>query len=119
MVGSVTTMRRRLIALAAAYAIALQAVVAGFAALAAAGTAVPGLCTSSAPQKQPRRDSGHAACIACPTSCCDSGLSGAPPAAPAATVRLPSIDRNARRLTVIEARATPHNRPPTRAPPAA
>ena len=49
MVGAVTTMRRRLIALAAAYAIALQAVVAGFAALAAAGTAVPGLCTSSCP----------------------------------------------------------------------
>jgi hypothetical protein len=119
MVGAVTTMRRRLIALAAAYAIALQAVVAGFAALAAAGTAVPGLCTSSAPQEQPRRDSGHAACIACPTSCCDSGLSGAPPAAAAAPVPRPSIDRNARRLTGVEARATPRARPPTRAPPAA
>jgi hypothetical protein len=119
MVGAVTTMRRRLIALAAAYAIALQAVVAGFAALAAAGTAVPGLCTSSAPREQPGRDSGHTACIACPASCCDGGPSGAPPAAAAAPVPRSSVDRNALRLTRIEARATTRNRPPTRAPPAA
>jgi hypothetical protein len=121
MVGAVTTMRRRLIALTAAYAIALQAVVASFAALAAAGTAVPGLCTSSAPREQPERDSGHAiACIACPASCCDGGLFGAPPTgveAPAPRVR---TDRtNTHGHPQIAARETAHSRPPSRAPPAA
>jgi hypothetical protein len=120
MVGAVTTMRRRLIALAAAYAIALQAVVAGFAAFAAAGTAVPGLCTSSVPREQPGHDSGHViACIACPACCSDGGLSGAPPAGAEAPAPRAVSDRAAHGLPKLEARVTPRNRPPTRAPPAA
>ena len=119
MVGAVTTMRRRLIALAAAYAIALQAVLASFAALAAAGAAVPGLCTSSAPQEQPGRHSGHAAlCIACPACCGDGRL-------PACLLRATKRRRRVPRPTVtplgrrLEAPATPRDRPPSRAPPAA
>jgi hypothetical protein len=118
MVGAVTTMRRRLIALAAAYAIALQAVVASFAALAATGTVVPGLCTSSAPQEQPRGDSGHAvACIACAACCSAGGLSGMPPA----SVELPALrataDRGAHAQPRVMVPARPRNLPPSRAPP--
>jgi hypothetical protein len=119
MVGTVTTMRRRLIALAAAYAIALQAVVASFAALAAAGTAVPGLCTS-APREQPRHDTGHAtACIACPVHCNNGGLSGAPPAGVEMSAPRVATDRGAYALPQIEARGTARDRPPSRAPPVA
>jgi hypothetical protein len=120
MVGAVTTMRRRLIALAAAYAIALQAVLTSFAALAAAGAAVPGLCTSSAPQEQPARHSGHTAlCIACSACSGDGRLSGIPPAGVEVQAPLAAADRNTLRPAEFDIRATPRNRPPTRAPPAA
>jgi hypothetical protein len=120
MVGAVTTMRRRLIALAAAYAIALQAVLVSFAALAAAGTAVPGLCTSSAPQEQPGRDTGHGAlCIACPACCSDGRLSGMPPAGVEISPPPVAPDRGIHRPAALEVRVTPHSRPPPRAPPAA
>jgi hypothetical protein len=119
MVGAVTTMRRRLIALAAAYAIALQAVVASFAALAAAGTAMPGLCTST-PRDQPSRDSGHAvACIACPACCSDGGLSAPPPAGVEVPAPRATADRGVLGLPQFAARETARNRPPARAPPAA
>jgi hypothetical protein len=118
MVDAVTAIRRRLIALAAAYAIALQAVVAGFAALAAAGTAVPGLCTSSAPQEQPGRDTGHAiACIACPASCCDGGLYGAPPTGVAIPAPRSAFNRGEHKLLQLAARVTSRDRPPSRGPP--
>ena len=85
MVDAVTMMRRRLIALTAAYAIALQAVLASFAALAAVGTGLPGLCTSSAPQEQPARHTGHTAlCVACPACCGD----GRPPGRPSAGIEV-------------------------------
>jgi hypothetical protein len=116
MVGAVTTM----LALAAAYAIALQTVVAGFAALAAAETAAPGLCTSSVPGEQPGRDSGRAvACIACPACCSDGGLSGASPTGIEVPAPRAVSDRGAHGLPKLEARVTPRDRPPTRAPPAA
>jgi hypothetical protein len=120
MVGAVTTTRRRLIALAAAYAIALQAVMASFAALAAAGIAVPGLCTSSAPREQPGHHSGHAAaCIACPACCSDGGLSGAPPAGVEVPALSAAADRGTRGLPQVEAQTLPRNLPPSRAPPPA
>jgi hypothetical protein len=120
MVGAVITMRRRLIALAAAYAIALQAVLVSFAALAAAGTAVPGLCTSSVPQEQPGRDTGHAAlCIACPACCGDGRLSGVPPASVEVSLPPTAADRGTHRPAALEVRATTRSRPPSRAPPAA
>src|ERR1700722_2316078 len=82
MVGAVTVMRRRLIALAAAYAIALQAVLASFVAFAATGAALPGRCTSAGPRGQRPRPAGHpAVCFACPACCGDGRLSGVFPAA--------------------------------------
>jgi hypothetical protein len=120
MVGAVTTMRRRLIALAAAYAIALQAVVAGFAVLAAAGVAMPGLCTSSVPREQPGRDAGHGlACVACPAHCGEGGPAGALPAAVEAPVSHTASERGVRGLPQLAVQATPRERPPSRAPPAA
>jgi hypothetical protein len=120
MVGAVITMRRRLIALAAAYAIALQAVLVSFAALAAAGTAVPGLCTSSVPQERPGRDTGHAAlCIACPACCGDGRLSGVPPAGVEVSLPPTAADRGTHWPAALEVRATKRSRPPSRAPPAA
>jgi hypothetical protein len=119
MVAAVTTMRRRLIALTAAYAIALQAVVASFAALAAAGAAVPGLCTS-APREQPGHDTGHAtACIACPACCSDGAPCGAPPAGVEVPAPRATADRGAPALPQLVAWGTARNRPPSRAPPMA
>jgi len=120
MVVAVTMMRRRLIALAAAYAIALQAVLASFAALAAAGTAVPGLCTSSAPQEQPGRHAGHTAlCLACQVCSGDGKLSGVPPAGVEVLAPLAMADRGTLRPEAREVPVTPRNRPPSRGPPAA
>jgi hypothetical protein len=113
-------MRRRLIALLAAYAIALQAVLASFAALAAPGTAVPGLCTSSVPQEQPARHTGHTAlCIACPACCGDGRLSGVPPAGVEVPAPSAAADRGTDRPVEFDVQATPCIRPPSRAPPAA
>jgi hypothetical protein len=103
--------------LAAAYAIALQAVVAGFAVLSAVGQ-IPGLCTSGAPQA-PGSDHGRAApCIACPLTCGDGGLPGvapvgvaAPPPAAAGLV--------GHRMLRLAVRSAPRNLPPSRAPPSA
>ncbi len=119
MVGAVTVMPRRLIALAAAYAIALQAVLASFAALAAAGTAVPGLCTSSVPQEQPGRHTGHTAlCLAC-HACCGDGRLGVPPAGIEVPAPRAVADRATPRPEARDVPATPCNRPPSRGPPAA
>ena len=120
MVGAVTMMPRRLIALAAAYAIALQAALASFAALAAAGAAVPGLCTSSMPQEQPARHTGHTAlCLACQACCGDGRLSGVPPAGVEVPAPLAVADPAAPRLEAHDVATTPRNRPPSRGPPAA
>jgi hypothetical protein len=120
MVGAVITMRRRLTALAAAYAIALQAVLASFAALAAAGTAEPpGLCTSAGAQEQPGRPTGHTSrCIACLACCGDGRLSALPPAAVELPAPRAAADRDALQPPAHDARATPRDRPPPRAPPA-
>ena len=120
MVGAVTMMPRRLIALAAAYAIALQAVLASFAALAAAGTAVPGLCTSSAPQEQPGGHTGHTSlCLACHACCGDGRLSGVPPAGIEVPAPGAVADRAIPRPEARDVPVTPRNRPPSRGPPAA
>jgi hypothetical protein len=121
MVGAVTVMPRRLIALAAAYAIALQAVLVSFAALAAAGAAVPGLCTSTVPQEQPGRHTGHTAlCLAC-HACCDDGDGrlGVPPAGVAVPAPHAVADRVTPRPEAHDVPTTPRNRPPSRGPPAA
>jgi hypothetical protein len=118
MVATVTRIIcRRLIALAAAYAVALQAVVAGFAVLSAVGQ-MPGLCASGAPEA-PGSDRGHAVpCIACPVTCSDGGLPGAAPAGVAAPPRAAAVRIGHRMLRLAE-RSAPRNLPPSRAPPSA
>jgi hypothetical protein len=117
MVGPVTMMPRRLIALAAAYAIALQAVL-SFAAL-AAGAAVPGLCTSTVPQEQPGRDTGHTAlCLAC-HACCGDGRLGVPPASVEVPAPRALADRATPRPEALDVPGTPRDRPPSRGPPVA
>jgi hypothetical protein len=109
-------MRRRLIALAAAYAVALQAVVASFAVFAAVG-AVPALCASGA-SGTPGSDDGHAApCVACPAVC--GGLPGVAPAGVSALARHAAAVRFGHRMLRLAERSAPRNLPPSRAPPAA
>jgi hypothetical protein len=111
-------MRRRLIALAAAYAVALQAVLASFAVLSAAG-AVPGLCASGAPQT-PVPDPGNAqACIGCPASCGDGGPSGLTPAGASVMAFRAAVNRVEHGTLRLAERSAPRNLPPSRAPPAA
>jgi hypothetical protein len=119
MVAAMTsTMRRRLIALAAAYAVALQAVLASFAVLSAAG-AVPGLCASSAAET-PGSDPGYAApCVACPAYCGNGGLPGVPPACASVLARDAGADRIEHPMLRLGERSAPRNLPPSRAPPMA
>jgi hypothetical protein len=120
MFDAVTMMRRRLIALTAAYAIALQAVLASLAALAAVGTGLPGLCTSSAPQEQPARHTGHTAlCVACPACCGDGRPPGLPSAGIEVQAPLAAADRGTQGTAAPEVRVSPRNRPPSRGPPTA
>jgi hypothetical protein len=112
------TIRRRLIALAAAYAIALQAVVASFTVVSAVG-AVPGLCTSGAPQT-PGPDPGHAQpCIACPAFCGDGGPPGVAAAGVSTVARRAAAVRVEHGMRRLAERSAPRNLPPSRAPPAA
>jgi hypothetical protein len=111
-------MHRRLIAVVAAYSVALQAVLASFAAVPAAG-AMPGLCASGA-APQPGSDPGHAfACIACTVFCGDGGLSGVAPAGIAGAERGSAAVRIAHPTLHLAERSAPRNLPPSRAPPAA
>jgi hypothetical protein len=111
-------MHRRLIAVVAAYAVALQAVLAGFAVVSAAG-AMPGLCASGAPP-QPGSDSEHAfACIACTAFCGDDGLAGVAPAGIADALRRGAAVRIAHPTLHLAERSAPRNLPPSRAPPVA
>jgi len=115
-VDFVTTFsRRRLIALVAAYAIALQAVLPGFVALAMAGWAGPGICASASHGAPP--GSPHSDCGSC-TLLCGGGaalaavapslLVLAPPSTPSPHLAQRAAPRTAQRLL-----------PPSRAPPAA
>jgi hypothetical protein len=108
----------RLIALAAAYAVALQVVVASFAVLSAVGTA-SGLCVSGA-SETPGSDHGNAApCLACPASCSAGGLPGVAPAGISALVQRAAAVRVGRRIVRLAERSAPRNLPPSRAPPSA
>jgi hypothetical protein len=105
-----------LIALAAAYAVALQAVVGSFAMLSALG-AVPGLCAPDAP-RQPGSDPGHGPiCVACPACCGD----GAAPALATDDVCGPAplvaADRVVHPQAHLAVRTALRNLPPSRGPP--
>jgi hypothetical protein len=105
----------RLIALAAAYAVALQVVVASFAVLSAVGTA-SGLCVSGA-SETPGSDHGNAApCLACPSA---GGLPGVAPAGISALVQRAAAVRVGHRILRLAERSAPRNLPPSRAPPSA
>jgi hypothetical protein len=111
-------MRRRLIALAAAYAVALQAVVASFAVFSAIGV-VPALCASGATET-PGSDHGHAApCLACPAVCGAGGLPGVAPAGVSTLARRVAAVRVGYRMLRLAERSAPRNLPPSRAPPSA
>jgi hypothetical protein len=105
-----------LIALAAAYAIALQAVVASFAVLSAAGAA-PGLCTSGAPEMP---GPGHAQpCVACPAFCGDGAPPGVAPAGASVPAGGAAPARVEHGMQHLAERSASRNLPPSRAPPAA
>jgi len=110
-------LRRRLVALAAAYAIALQAVVGSFAVVTAMG-AVPGLCASGA-SHEPGSDPRHqGTCVVCPTCCGDGGFSGVAPGGVCVPAPHGKADRVVRGMHLAE-RSAPRNLPPSRAPPTA
>jgi hypothetical protein len=111
-------MRRRLIALAAAYAIALQAVLASFAVLPAAG-AVPGLCTSGTPET-PGSVPRHAQpCVACPAFCGEGAPPGVAPTGACVPAREAAAIQVEHGMRHLAERSAPRNLPPSRAPPAA
>ncbi len=113
-----SNMRRRLIALAAAYAVALQVVLTSFAVIAAAG-AVPELCTSGTPGT-PGSDRGHAPpCIACSALCGHGGFAGLAPAGVRLLARRAAAIRVEQGMPRLAERSAPRNLPPSRAPPAA
>jgi hypothetical protein len=104
---------RRLVALVAAYAIALQAVVASFAMASAVDV---GLCTSSAPQT-PGPDPWHAQrCIGCPAFCGDNGSPAAASGVAVPARHAVAVRFDEGRLLPAE-RTAPRNLPPARAPP--
>jgi hypothetical protein len=110
-------MHRRLIALVAAYAVALQAVVASFA-MASVIDGVPALCTSSAPQT-PAPDPWHALpCIACP-AVCEGGPPGLAPGGVFIALPRDAAVRFEHGLLRLAERSAPRNLPPSRAPPTA
>src|SRR5262249_34791491 len=79
------SLRRRVIALVAAYALVLANLLATFAAAEAASAADPALCHSSVEQPAPLSDeSGGKICPDCCIGCLGSASSGAPPPASSA-----------------------------------
>ncbi len=120
MVRAVTSslLTRRLTALAAAYAVALQAVLGSFVMVAAAAGALPGLCASGAPQS-PASDRTHGAiCLACPACCADGGCPGVAPAGGAVAAPRATAIRVGHRGLHLAERSAPRNLPPSRGPPA-
>jgi hypothetical protein len=109
-------MIRRLIALTAAYAIALQAALAGFATFAVPAFARSAICAPAGsdpgPGPAPRPE-----CVACPTVCHGAGADGM---ASVVTVLVPPTPSLAidRRLDIAAPRPAPRLLPPSRAPPA-
>jgi len=113
-----TLLTRRLTALAAAYAIALQALLGSFVIVAAAG-ALPGLCTSGGPQA-PASDRAHGTtCLACPACCAHGGFPGVAPARGVLPAPRDAAIRVGHRVRHLAERSAPRNLPPSRGPPSA
>jgi hypothetical protein len=105
---------RRLIALTAAYAIALQAVMAGFALVAMSAHPAPAMCApAGGPPLSPA-----VPCPVCPLACGVTGLAGdAPPDFHVAALIVP-LSAPACRTAAVRCVA-PRLLPPSRAPPEA
>ena len=115
----VTKTTRRLIALTAAYAVALQAALAGVALPVASAHAVPQICAAAGHDPQSDSVPMGSDCAACPAVC-----SGGEPDAVASggfTVAAPSAAALAveRRIVPVTPRGAQRMLPPSRAPPAA
>jgi hypothetical protein len=115
----VNRLTHRLIALIAAYAIALQAVLAGFAMLATAAHAAPELCVAAGHGPIPGSTPLGPDCAACPLQCGGAGPDGF---APAALTLVPPTKRSfgvAHRVAAVVLGAAARLLPPSRAPPVA
>jgi hypothetical protein len=110
-------MTRRLIALTAAYAIALQATLAGFALLAASAQAAPQLCAAAGHDSRSGSMPMGADCAACPALCGNAGSDAVAPGgftlAPPVVVSF-ALDR---RIAPVAPSPAQRLLPPSRAPP--
>jgi len=109
------TARRRLIALTAAYAVALQAVLASFVLLAMSGRPAQEICTPAGDgQSLPPGD----ACLFCPLTCTDNAFAGVAPPFHFALMAAPATHPDCGAAAASPC-STPRLLPPSRAPPAA
>jgi len=116
--GVTATARRSLVAVVAAYALALQAVLASFALLAVGGPSAHELCMPAGDHGQSLPPAGTT-CLFCPLACGAQGFTGLAPAefrfvAPAAAAPRQACDVAAAALGMA-----PRLLPPARAPPGA
>jgi hypothetical protein len=111
--------RRRMIALTAAYAVALQAILSTFAVLAMSGRSAQEICAPVANGALPRSLPAGPDCMACPVPCGGAGLAGVAPDSRAVAVRPAPSSSVALRVAPVPLRAAQRLLPPTRAPPAA
>jgi hypothetical protein len=115
----VNKMTRRLFALTAAYAIALQATLAGFAFLAASAQAAPQMCAAVGHDSPAGSMPMGADCAACPAVCGPAAPDAVAPGeftlAPPVVVSF-ALDR---RIGPVAPWPAERLRPPSRAPPAA
>jgi hypothetical protein len=111
-------MTRRLIALTAAYAIALQAALAGFAVLAASAHAAPEICAAGHESPSGSMPMGSD-CGTCPALCVGAGPDAAAPGS--FTLAAPVVASFAVERRGVPVAPWPAQRllPPSRAPPAA
>jgi hypothetical protein len=111
--------RRRMIALTAAYAVALQAILSSFALLAMSGRSTQEICAPVANGALPGSLPSGPDCMACPVPCGGAGLAGVESNDRCVMVRPPLSSSVALRVAPVPPRAVQRLLPPTRAPPAA
>jgi len=116
----VTKTTRRLIALTAAYAIALQAALAGVVLLAAsAHAAAPQICAAVGHDPQSGSLPMGADCAACPALCGGAGPDAVAPGGFAVAAPAAAALALERRIVPVTLRPSQRLLPPSRAPPAA
>ena len=110
---------RRLIALTAAYALALQAVLAGIAVWPASAHALPEVCAPAGHGPTPGPAPTGTDCVACPAVCGGAGPAGIVSGAFASTVPPVRAFGIAHGIAVAVSHPAPRLLPPTRASPPA